>query len=87
MNAQGSVPPQVVLERLLAESGRGYVVFVDGLGRMITQLAKSDQDWALRKTLQTETRLLVIGSSRTRPTEALGYEQAFYDFFTERRVH
>ena len=76
--------PLVRLDKALAASSRGLLVFVDRMDLLVERLAANDRDWELRKTLQTDQRIILIGSAEALPRQATSYKRAFYCFFSER---
>ena len=75
-----------MIEHAISTGGRNLLVFVDRFDRLLSALAENDCDWSLRKTLQTERRILLIASAPELPAQATGYERAFYCFFTHRKT-
>ena len=76
--------PLIRLEHAMIARKRKVMIFTDRIDQLLRTLAHNEEDWGLRSTLQTEQRILVIGSCNTVPAEALTYERAFYQFFNER---
>ena len=76
----------VVLSRWLTTHQRGLLLFADRFDRLMSNLAGNDKDWSLRQTLQTEQRIIIIGSAPMIAPVTVGYTKAFYGFFTERRT-
>ena len=79
-------PPLVTLERAMQENGRKVLILADGFDQLLSRCAANDTDWGLRKTLQTEPGILIVGSGSTLPEDATAYDQAFFEFFTRRRA-
>ena len=75
-----------MIEEAIRTDHQNVVVFVDRFDRLLSALADNGCDWSLRGTLQTERRILLIGSAPELPPQAVGYEQAFYCFFTHRKT-
>ena len=83
---QGTEPPLVTVDRAIRTSSRKLLVLTTGFDKMLTRLAAGETDWVLRKTLQMDQRILIVGRAETLPPAATNYENAFYQFFTERRT-
>ena len=83
---RGTEPPLVTVDRAIRSSGRKLLVLTTGFDKMLITLAAGETDWVLRKTLQTDPRILIVGRAETLPPAATNYENAFYQFFTERRT-
>jgi len=70
------------LELLMAQAGqqgKGLLLLIDNIDLVFNRLKK--QHWVLRETLQSESRLLIIGASSTAIEASYQYDAAFYDFF------
>ncbi len=75
-----------VLSRWLTTHQHGLLLFADRFDRLMSNLADNDKDWSLRQTLQTEQRIIIIGSAPTISPVTVGYTKAFYGFFAQRRT-
>ena len=84
MQAPGAVSPLARIGNAVERDMHGVVVFVRNFDTLLSNLAAADQDWALRKTLQTETRIILFGACEQVPAAAVAYERAFYAFFSQR---
>ena len=61
--------------------GKRLVLLVENLNMMLADMMDSDVGWRLRKTLQTEPRIMMLGSATTRFAEIDRPDQALYDLF------
>ena len=62
-------------------SGKRLVLLVENLNMMLGDMMDPDSGWKLRKTLQTEPRIILIGSATSRFDEIDRPDQALYDLF------
>lgn len=60
---------------------RRLVFVVENLNMMFADMRDDDAGWRLRKTLQTESRVLVLGSATSRFGEIDRPDRALYDLF------
>ena len=61
--------------------GKRLVLMVENLNMMFRDMADPDAGWRLRRTLQTEPRLILLASATSRFDEIDQPKQAFYDLF------
>ena len=61
--------------------GKRLVLLVENLGMMLGDMMDRDAGWRLRKTLQTEPRIILVGSATRRFDEIEHSDQALYDLF------
>ena len=61
--------------------GKRLVLHVENLNMLFSDMMDSDAGWCLRKTLQTEPRIMTIGSATSRFGEIDRPDRALYDFF------
>ena len=61
--------------------GKRLVLLVENLNMMLGDMMDRDAGWRLRKTLQTEPRIIWLGSATSRFAEIDHPDQALYDFF------
>ena len=57
------------------------VILVENLNMMLGDMMDRDAGWRLRKTLQTEPRIILLGSATSRFAEIDRPDQALYDLF------
>ena len=62
-------------------SGRRLVLVVENLNMLIGEMVDPDAGWQLRKTLQTEPRIMLLGSATSRFAEIDDPQHALYDLF------
>lgn len=62
-------------------SGKRLVLLVENLNMMLGDMMDPDAGWRLRKTLQTEPRIILVGSATSRFDEIDRPDQALYDLF------
>ena len=62
-------------------AGKRLVLAVENLNMMFREMTGSDAGWTLRKTLQTEPRIILLGSATNRFAEIDNSDQALYDLF------
>ena len=67
--------------------GRRLVLMVENLNMMFREMADPDAGWRLRKTLQTEPRIILLASATSRFAEIDQPKQAFYDLFRTLTLH
>ena len=70
----------VVLE-VADRAGKRLVLIVENLNLLLGDMADADAGWQLRKTLQTEPRIMLLGSATSRFAEIDDPEHALYDLF------
>ena len=80
-------------DRLLAErclgalldfadrAGKRLLLVVENLDTMFAGMLDPDAGWRLRKTLQTEPRIMLLGTATSRFAEIVRPDRALYDFF------
>lgn len=61
--------------------GQRLVLFAENLNMMFHDIGDAEVGWQLRKTLQTEPRIFLIGSATSRFDEIDKYDRAMYGFF------
>ena len=61
--------------------GKRMVLFVENLNMLFTDMADPDAGWRLRHTLQTEPRVVLLGSATSRFDEIDRPDHALYDLF------
>ncbi|MDE0226580.1 MAG: tetratricopeptide repeat protein [Gammaproteobacteria bacterium] len=61
--------------------GKRLVVVVENFNTMLRDMIDPDSGWRLRKTLQTEPRIILLGSATSRFDEIDNPDQALYDIF------
>ena len=61
--------------------GQRLALVVENLNMVLSEMADPDAGWKLRKTLQTESRIILIGSATSRFDEIDHPEQPLYDIF------
>ena len=61
--------------------GKRLVLLVENLNMMLGDMMDRDAGWRLRKTLQNEPRIILLGSATSRFTEIDCPDQALYDLF------
>ena len=61
--------------------GKRLVLLVENLNMMLGDMMDTDAGWKLRKTLQTEPRIILVGSATSRFAEIDRPDQALYDLF------
>lgn len=61
--------------------GRRLVLVVENLNMIFADMQDDDAGWRLRKTLQTESRVFLLGSATSRFGEIDRPDQALYDLF------
>ena len=62
-------------------AGRRLVLHVENLNMLFSDMTDPDAEWCLRKTLQTEPRIMLIGSATSRFGEIDRPDRALYDLF------
>ncbi len=79
---------QVLAERCLGvlldfadREGKRLALVVENMNMIFRDAADADTGWRLRKTLQTEPRIMLLASATSRFEEIDNTEQALYDFF------
>lgn len=63
------------------QEGKRLVLAVENLDMMFSEMMDPDAGWCLRKTLQTEPRIMMIGSATSRFDEIDRPDLALYDLF------
>ena len=61
--------------------GKRLVLHVENLDMLFSEMMDPDAGWCLRKTLQTEPRIMMIGSATSRFGEIDRPDRALYDLF------
>lgn len=61
--------------------GKRLVLIVENMNMIFRDIADEDTAWRLRKTLQTESRIILLASATSRFEEIDNPEQALYDLF------
>ena len=61
--------------------GKRLVLIAENLNMLLGEMADPDAGWQLRKTLQTEPRIMLLGSATSRFAEIDDPEHALYDLF------
>ena len=61
--------------------GKRLVLMVENLNMMFRDMVDPDAGWRLRRTLQTEPRIILLASATSRFAEIDQPKQAFYDLF------
>ncbi len=79
---------QTLAQRCLAavldaadRAGKRLVLVVENLNMLLGEMSDPDAGWQLRKTLQTEPRIMLLGSATSRFAEIDDPEHALYDLF------
>ena len=62
-------------------AGKRLVLVVENLNMLLGEMADPDAGWQLRKTLQTEPRIMLLGSATSRFAEIDDPDHALYDLF------
>ena len=62
-------------------AGKRLVLHVENLNMLFSDMTDPDAEWCLRKTLQTEPRIMLIGSATSRFGEIDRPDRALYDLF------
>ncbi len=57
------------------------LLLVENLNTLFSDIGDPEVGWQLRKTLQTEPRIILLGSATSRFDEIDSYERALYDLF------
>ena len=58
-----------------------FLLIVENLNMLFSDMSDPDAGWQLRKTLQTEPRIILVGSATSRFEEIDSPEHALYDLF------
>ena len=66
---------------------RRLVLHVENLNMLFSDMMDPDAEWCLRKTLQTEPRIMMIGSATSRFGEIDRPDRALYDLFRVLTLH
>ena len=66
---------------LAEREGKRLVLHVENLNMLFSDMMDPDAEWCLRKTLQTEPRIMMIGSATSRFGEIDRPDRALYDLF------
>ena len=61
--------------------GKRLVLHVENLNMLFSDMMDPDAEWCLRKTLQTEPRIMMVGSATSRFGEIDRPDRALYDLF------
>ena len=67
--------------------GKRLVLQVENLSMLFSDMMDPDAGWCLRKTLQTEPRIMMIGSATSRFGEIDRPDRALYDLFRILQLH
>ena len=67
--------------------GQRLVLLVENLNMLFADMIDKDAGWRLRKTLQTEPRIILLGSATNRFNEIDHPEHALYDLFRVITLH
>ena len=67
--------------------GKRLVLHVENLNMLFSDMMDPDAEWCLRKTLQTEPRIMMIGSATSRFGEIDRPDRALYDLFRVLTLH
>ena len=67
--------------------GRRLVLHVENLDMLFSDMMDPDAGWCLRKTLQTEPRIMLLGSATSRFGEIDRPDRALYDLFRVLTLH
>ena len=70
-----------VLLDFAERNGKRLVLHVENLDMLFSEMMDPDAGWCLRKTLQTEPRIMMIGSATSRFGEIDRPDRALYDLF------
>ena len=62
-------------------AGKRLVLVVENLNMLLGEMVDPDAGWQLRKTLQTEPRIMLLGSATSRFAEIDDPQHALYDLF------
>lgn len=62
-------------------AGKRLVLHVENLNMLFSDMTDPDAEWCLRKTLQTEPRIMLFGSATSRFGEIDRPDRALYDLF------
>ena len=62
-------------------TGRRLVLVVENLNMLLGEMVDPDAGWKLRKTLQTEPRIMLLGSATSRFAQIDDPQHALYDLF------
>ncbi len=93
-DVRGERDDRVLRERSLGalihfaeRKGKRLVLHVENLNMLFSDMMNPDAGWCLRKTLQTEPRIMMIGSATSRFGEIDRPDRALYDFFRVLALH
>ena len=64
-----------------ATQGRGLLLLVENLNSLFNEIGNPEVGWELRKTLQCEPRIFLLGSATSRFDEINNSKRALYDLF------
>lgn len=67
--------------------GKRLVLVAENLNMMFSEMKDSQAEWCLRKTLQTEPRIMMIGSATSRFGEIDRPDRALFDLFRILQLH
>ena len=76
-----------VLLDFAERAGKRLVLHVENLNMLFSDMMDPDAEWCLRKTLQTEPRIMMIGSATSRFGEIDRPDRALYDLFRVLILH
>ena len=65
---------------------RRFVLIVENMDMMFTEISDKEAGWHLRHTLQTEPRIVLIGGANSRFDDIDKPDRAFYDLFTTQHL-
>ncbi len=63
-------------------SGKRILLIVENLNMLLGEQMSSDSDWDLRHTLQTEPRLMLLGTATSRFDQISNVDKAWFEFFS-----
>ena len=76
-----------VLLDFAERGGKRLVLHVENLNMLFSDMMDPDAEWCLRRTLQTEPRIMMIGSATSRFGEIDRPDRALYDLFRVLTLH
>lgn len=83
MEALGEKDGEKALQLLLREAerlGKRFLLLVDNFDQVLERVGK-DEEWALRRVLQEQPSLCLIGASSKAMEASYDYGRAFYEYF------
>lgn len=69
------------------QQDKRLILIVENLNMMFRDMSDRDAGWQLRKTLQTEPRIILLASATARFDEIDKPDRAFYDLFVSQTLH